>query len=200
MFNFIWPNNNTSTTHNPHAAKRRSDHFHSMLKIDGSGGEGGGQILRNATALAAITGKGVAVDNIRAGMLSVDVARLVFVRTPQPTHLHVYSSCRSSHQQAGRSQDCLPSTSQVFSCWPTSHTGSWRVVQCGRAKSALPRACRLTLLAVSRQTLRQLAAAHCSYSRHCQCYCLRLAGQMAANNNRRTGERLQMFWVNTWVH
>lgn len=29
--------------------------------------EGGGQILRNATALASITGSAIAVDNIRAG-------------------------------------------------------------------------------------------------------------------------------------
>lgn len=38
-----------------------------MLRIDGSYGEGGGQILRTALALSAILGKPVEVYNIRAG-------------------------------------------------------------------------------------------------------------------------------------
>lgn len=38
-----------------------------MLTIDGSLGEGGGQVLRTALALATITGKPVHVTNIRAG-------------------------------------------------------------------------------------------------------------------------------------
>jgi len=37
-----------------------------MIKIDGSFGEGGGQIIRTAIALAAITGKEVEISNIRA--------------------------------------------------------------------------------------------------------------------------------------
>ncbi|MHC1610021.1 MAG: RNA 3'-terminal phosphate cyclase [Candidatus Methanospirareceae archaeon] len=37
-----------------------------MLEIDGSLGEGGGQIIRTAIALAAITGKEVEIKNIRA--------------------------------------------------------------------------------------------------------------------------------------
>ncbi|MBE0517306.1 MAG: RNA 3'-terminal phosphate cyclase [Methanophagales archaeon] len=37
-----------------------------MLEIDGSFGEGGGQIIRTAIALAAITGKEVEITNIRA--------------------------------------------------------------------------------------------------------------------------------------
>ncbi len=37
-----------------------------MIEIDGSFGEGGGQILRTAIALAAITGKEVELSNIRA--------------------------------------------------------------------------------------------------------------------------------------
>lgn len=38
-----------------------------MLRIDGSYGEGGGQILRMAIALSAITKKPIEVENIRAG-------------------------------------------------------------------------------------------------------------------------------------
>lgn len=37
-----------------------------MIEIDGSIGEGGGQVLRSALALSAITGKGVHLHNIRA--------------------------------------------------------------------------------------------------------------------------------------
>lgn len=37
------------------------------LEVDGSHGEGGGQILRTALALSAICGKGIQVDRIRAG-------------------------------------------------------------------------------------------------------------------------------------
>ena len=38
-----------------------------MLTIDGSFGEGGGQILRTALALSLVTGKPFRIDNIRAG-------------------------------------------------------------------------------------------------------------------------------------
>ena len=38
-----------------------------MLTIDGSFGEGGGQILRTSLSLAAITGREVTIENIRAG-------------------------------------------------------------------------------------------------------------------------------------
>jgi RNA 3'-terminal phosphate cyclase (ATP) len=37
------------------------------MKIDGSYGEGGGQILRTAVALSAVTGKPVEIENIRKG-------------------------------------------------------------------------------------------------------------------------------------
>ena len=36
------------------------------IRIDGSHGEGGGQLLRTAVALAAITGRRLTIDNIRA--------------------------------------------------------------------------------------------------------------------------------------
>ena len=38
-----------------------------VLHIDGSYGEGGGQVIRTALALAAMTGKGIEISNIRAG-------------------------------------------------------------------------------------------------------------------------------------
>ncbi|WP_146535168.1 RNA 3'-terminal phosphate cyclase [Rubripirellula reticaptiva] len=38
-----------------------------MIEIDGSEGEGGGQIIRSSLALAAVTGKPVRLQNIRAG-------------------------------------------------------------------------------------------------------------------------------------
>ena len=38
-----------------------------MLTIDGSYGEGGGQVLRTSLALSAITGQPVRVEDIRAG-------------------------------------------------------------------------------------------------------------------------------------
>lgn len=37
------------------------------MKLDGSYGEGGGQILRTAVALSAVTGKPIEIDNIRKG-------------------------------------------------------------------------------------------------------------------------------------
>jgi RNA 3'-terminal phosphate cyclase (ATP) len=38
-----------------------------MIEIDGSRGEGGGQVLRSALTLAVLTGKAVRIENIRAG-------------------------------------------------------------------------------------------------------------------------------------
>lgn len=38
-----------------------------MIQIDGSYGEGGGQILRTSLSLAAITGQPIRIERIRAG-------------------------------------------------------------------------------------------------------------------------------------
>ena len=38
-----------------------------MIELDGAYGEGGGQILRTAVALAALTGRALVIRNIRAG-------------------------------------------------------------------------------------------------------------------------------------
>ncbi|MEM1183451.1 MAG: RNA 3'-terminal phosphate cyclase [Planctomycetota bacterium] len=58
-----------------------------MITIDGSQGEGGGQVLRSALALSMVTGQPFVIDNIRAGrskpglmrqhLTSVDAARSV---------------------------------------------------------------------------------------------------------------------------
>ncbi len=45
-----------------------------LLVVDGSQGEGGGQILRTSLALAAVTGQAVRVTNIRAGRRSPGLA------------------------------------------------------------------------------------------------------------------------------
>ena len=37
-----------------------------MIKIDGSQGEGGGQILRTSVSLAAALGESITIDNIRS--------------------------------------------------------------------------------------------------------------------------------------
>ena len=37
-----------------------------MLSLDGSAGEGGGQILRTALSLSLVTGREVRIENIRA--------------------------------------------------------------------------------------------------------------------------------------
>jgi len=50
-----------------------------MIEIDGSYGEGGGQILRTAIALSAITGKAVKINNIRANRPNPGL---------RPQHLH----------------------------------------------------------------------------------------------------------------
>ncbi len=46
-----------------------------LVHLDGSQGEGGGQILRTALALAAVTGRGVLLENIRARRKNPGLAR-----------------------------------------------------------------------------------------------------------------------------
>src|SRR3954465_11414929 len=46
------------------AARRKKQN---MITIDGSSGEGGGQILRTSLALSLVTGQAFRIQNIRAG-------------------------------------------------------------------------------------------------------------------------------------
>ncbi len=56
-----------------------------MLKIDGSYGEGGGQIIRTAVALSALTGKAIEIENIRANRPNLGL---------QPQHLTAVEAVR----------------------------------------------------------------------------------------------------------
>jgi RNA 3'-terminal phosphate cyclase (ATP) len=68
-----------------------------MVEIDGSLGEGGGQVLRTALALSSITGKPITLENIRAGrkqpglqaqhLTSVDAAQAVCKAEVQGAYL-----------------------------------------------------------------------------------------------------------------
>ncbi|MBC7240769.1 MAG: hypothetical protein H5T71_11800, partial [Chloroflexi bacterium] len=52
----------------PSSSSRRAERrVREAILLDGSYGEGGGQILRTALALAALTGRPFRVQNIRAG-------------------------------------------------------------------------------------------------------------------------------------
>ena len=59
-----------------------------MIDIDGSRGEGGGQVLRTSLALAAITGQAVRLTNIRAGRRNPGLA---------PQHLTAVRAYRLSY-------------------------------------------------------------------------------------------------------
>jgi RNA 3'-terminal phosphate cyclase (ATP) len=74
------------------------------LVIDGSIGEGGGQILRSALCLAAVTGRAVMVENIRTGRRRPGLAaqHLAAIRA-------VAEICR-----AGLEGDSLESTKILF--------------------------------------------------------------------------------------
>ena len=53
-----------------------------MITIDGSLGEGGGQVLRTSLALSMVTGRSVRIERIRAGRAKPGLMRqhLVAVR------------------------------------------------------------------------------------------------------------------------
>ena len=46
-----------------------------MLTIDGSQGEGGGQVLRSSLALSLVTGRPIVIENIRAARKKPGLAR-----------------------------------------------------------------------------------------------------------------------------
>src|SRR5205085_1811734 len=60
-----WPSRKTSD----HVSRRRQRAMSRLIAIDGSVGEGGGQILRTALALSTVTGQGFTITRIRAGRL-----------------------------------------------------------------------------------------------------------------------------------
>ncbi|RJP53517.1 MAG: RNA 3'-terminal phosphate cyclase, partial [Anaerolineaceae bacterium] len=45
---------------------KKSSGIAKLLRVDGSFGEGGGQILRSSLALSIVTGRAFRIDNIRA--------------------------------------------------------------------------------------------------------------------------------------
>ncbi len=65
------------------------------LRLDGSYGEGGGQILRSALALSLLTGRAVEIVNIRAGRPNPGL---------QAQHLHVARGALGQRQQRARLQ------------------------------------------------------------------------------------------------
>ncbi|UZE92129.1 MAG: RNA 3'-terminal phosphate cyclase [Methanosarcinales archaeon] len=94
-----------------------------MLEIDGSHGEGGGQILRTSVALAALTGKSVKIKNIRASRSKPGLA---------PQHLEAVR-CMSSLTDADVSGLTLGSTEITFA--PKGIKGGDHEIDIGTAGS-----------------------------------------------------------------
>ncbi len=94
-----------------------------MLEIDGSYGEGGGQILRTAIALSALTGKKVKIKNIRASRPKPGLA---------PQHLEAVR-CVSSLTDADVSGLTLRSTEVTFA--PKGIKGGKHEIDIGTAGS-----------------------------------------------------------------
>jgi len=94
-----------------------------MLRIDGSVGEGGGQIIRTAIALAAITGKAVEITNIR-------------VNRPNPglsaQHLH---AVRAVERISGGHTEGLALRSTRLAFTPGKLTGFEGTIDIGTAGS-----------------------------------------------------------------
>jgi RNA 3'-terminal phosphate cyclase (ATP) len=82
-----------------------------MIEIDGSYGEGGGQILRMSVALSAVTGKDVKISNIRAGRKKPGLAA---------QHL---TGIRSVGEMCGAKVDGLEIGSQLVEFHPGALTG-----------------------------------------------------------------------------
>ncbi len=76
-----------------------------MIEIDGSKGEGGGQIIRSALSLASITGKKVRIFNIRAGRSNPGL---------RPQHMMACNSVRKICRGALEGAE-IGSTELVFS-------------------------------------------------------------------------------------
>ncbi|MDI6888853.1 MAG: RNA 3'-terminal phosphate cyclase [Methanocellales archaeon] len=94
-----------------------------MLEIDGSYGEGGGQILRTAVALAALTGRETKIKNIRAGRPKPGLA---------PQHLEAVR-CVSSLTDADVRGLTLGSTEVTFA--PKGIKGGKHEIDIGTAGS-----------------------------------------------------------------
>jgi len=94
-----------------------------MLRIDGSVGEGGGQIIRTAIALAAITGKAVEITNIRANRPNPGLAA---------QHLH---AVRAVERISGGSTEGLALRSTRLAFTPGKLTGFEGAIDIGTAGS-----------------------------------------------------------------
>lgn len=100
-----------------------------MIVIDGSEGEGGGQILRSSMALAAITGKSVRIINIRAKRPKPGLARQ-----------HLVAVQAAATISKGRLEgDALNSTELTFYPGPAKISGGEFEFDIGSAGSVVAR-------------------------------------------------------------
>ena len=84
-----------------------------MVRIDGSQGEGGGQILRSSLALSIVTGEPLAIENIRAGRKKPGLLRqhLTAVRAAaRISNAHVEGDALSSMALSFHPQAVQPGT------------------------------------------------------------------------------------------
>ena len=65
-----------------------------MIRIDGSAGEGGGQILRTALSLSLVTGKPFRIENIRAGRKNPGLLRQ-HLTAVSAAGLTIYDTCKA---------------------------------------------------------------------------------------------------------
>jgi len=94
-----------------------------MLEIDGSFGEGGGQIIRTAIALAAITGKEVEIKNIRANRPNPGLS---------PQHIH---AVKAVERISGGSTEGLKVRSSRLTFKPATLKGFEGEIDIGTAGS-----------------------------------------------------------------